>query len=84
MKKTKKVLLSMMALFGMIFMTNGVKAAELESQFIENLTAKKETDQIVVQFTLKKDIDLSTNSNGLSIWMYELDENGGHHSYGGM
>ena len=78
MKKTKKILLSMIALFGMAFMTNGVKADELNSQFIENLCVTKVGNQFTVQFDAKQDINVR---GAINIDIYD-DIDGSQRLYG--
>ncbi len=77
MKKTGKILLSLMAVFGLTFMTDIAKAQETinyEYIDVDSLCIKKEEEKLVVQFSLKKDIDVTSYSNDISIDVYEKQD----------
>lgn len=77
MKKTGKILLSLMAVFGLTFMTDIAKAEEkIDYEYIDvdSLCIKKEEEKLVVQFSLKKDIDLTSYSNNMDVEVYEKQD----------
>lgn len=85
MKKTKKILLFVTAFIGLIGFVSTTKAAELTSNFVENLCVVKEDNKLAIKFDLLKDVDLSGDiSNAfISIMVYDLGEDGSHHMFGG-
>lgn len=68
----------------MVFMTSGAKAAETESQFIENLCVTKVENQFTVQFDAKKEISLTKSDeigSRIDIDVYD-NQNDNHLIYG--
>lgn len=59
MKKAKKILLAVIALFGFVGIINVANAAELKSNFLDNLCVVKEGNKLVVKFDMLKTIDLT-------------------------
>ncbi len=77
MKKTGKILLSLMAVFSLTFIANTVKAEETtdyEYIDVDSLCIKKEEEKLVVQFSLKKDIDVTSSNNDISVNVYEKQD----------